>query len=98
MPEPRSAAGLDHCLVPSVIASDITVCSASGLFAKQVAEQPDTEIRIRVVVAKRLHGARRRQRLEQGSLVVALERVQRVGRREIAGHPRQAARVSRELQ
>lgn len=34
-----SAAGLDHCLVPSVIASDISVCSASGLFANQVAEQ-----------------------------------------------------------
>ena len=34
-----SAAGLDHCLVPPVIASDIPVCSASGLFANQVAEQ-----------------------------------------------------------
>lgn len=34
-----SAAGLDHCLVPSVIQSPITVCSASGLFANQVAEQ-----------------------------------------------------------
>ncbi len=34
-----SAAGLDHCLVPSVTASDITVTSASGLFADQVAEQ-----------------------------------------------------------
>jgi phosphoglycerate dehydrogenase-like enzyme len=34
-----SAAGLDHCLVPSVIESSITVCSASGLFADQVAEQ-----------------------------------------------------------
>jgi D-3-phosphoglycerate dehydrogenase len=34
-----SAAGLDHCLVPSVVHSDITVCSASGLFADQVAEQ-----------------------------------------------------------
>lgn len=34
-----SAAGLDHCLTPAVIASDITVCSASGLFANQVAEQ-----------------------------------------------------------
>ncbi|MCY2973434.1 MAG: D-2-hydroxyacid dehydrogenase [Planctomycetota bacterium] len=34
-----SAAGLDHCLVPAVIDSDITVCSASGLFADQVAEQ-----------------------------------------------------------
>jgi phosphoglycerate dehydrogenase-like enzyme len=35
-----SAAGLDHCLVPSVIRSDhITVCSASGLFARPVAEQ-----------------------------------------------------------
>lgn len=34
-----SAAGLDHCLVPSVIASDIPVSSASGLFADQVAEQ-----------------------------------------------------------
>ena len=34
-----SAAGLDHCLVPEVIASDIPVCSASGLFANQVAEQ-----------------------------------------------------------
>lgn len=34
-----SAAGLDHCLAPSVIDADITVCSASGLFADQVAEQ-----------------------------------------------------------
>lgn len=34
-----SAAGLDHCLVPSVIASPIPVTSASGLFAPQVAEQ-----------------------------------------------------------
>ena len=34
-----SAAGLDHCLVPSVIDSNVIVCSASGLFANQVAEQ-----------------------------------------------------------
>lgn len=34
-----SAAGLDHCLVPAVLASDILVTSASGLFANQVAEQ-----------------------------------------------------------
>lgn len=34
-----SAAGLDHCLVPAVIHSDIIVCSASGLFANQVGEQ-----------------------------------------------------------
>ena len=34
-----SAAGMDHCLVPSVIDSDITVCSASGVLADQVAEQ-----------------------------------------------------------
>lgn len=34
-----SAAGMDHCLVPSVIASDILVTSASGLFADPVAEQ-----------------------------------------------------------
>jgi phosphoglycerate dehydrogenase-like enzyme len=34
-----SAAGLDHCLVPEVIASGIQVTSASGLFADQVAEQ-----------------------------------------------------------
>lgn len=34
-----SAAGMDHCLVPSVIASDIPVTSASGLFADPVAEQ-----------------------------------------------------------
>lgn len=34
-----SAAGLDHCLVPSVIASDIPVSSASGVLAKQVADQ-----------------------------------------------------------
>jgi len=34
-----SAAGMDHCLVPSVIASEIPVTSASGLFADQVAEQ-----------------------------------------------------------
>ncbi len=33
-----SAAGLDHCLVPSVIASDILVSSASGVLAKQVAD------------------------------------------------------------
>lgn len=34
-----SAAGLDHCLVPGVINSDIVVSSASGLFAPQVTEQ-----------------------------------------------------------
>jgi D-3-phosphoglycerate dehydrogenase len=33
-----SAAGLDHCLVPSVIASDILVTSASGVLANQVAD------------------------------------------------------------
>jgi phosphoglycerate dehydrogenase-like enzyme len=33
-----SAAGMDHCLVPSVVASDITVTSASGVLAKQVAD------------------------------------------------------------
>jgi phosphoglycerate dehydrogenase-like enzyme len=34
-----SAAGLDHCLVPSVVNSSITVTSASGVLAKQVADQ-----------------------------------------------------------
>lgn len=34
-----SAAGLDHCLVSSVIASAVTVTSASGVLADQVAEQ-----------------------------------------------------------
>ncbi len=34
-----SAAGLDHCLVPRVIASEIPVSSASGVLAKQVADQ-----------------------------------------------------------
>src|SRR4051794_29164957 len=34
-----SAAGLDHCLTPETIASDIIVTSASGLFANPVAEQ-----------------------------------------------------------
>jgi D-3-phosphoglycerate dehydrogenase len=34
-----SAAGMDHCLTPAVIDSDIQVTSASGLFARQVAEQ-----------------------------------------------------------
>ena len=34
-----SAAGLDHCLVPAVIAAPIVVTSASGLFAPQVGEQ-----------------------------------------------------------
>lgn len=33
-----SAAGLDHCLVPSVIESDILVSSASGVLARQVAD------------------------------------------------------------
>jgi len=34
-----AAAGLDHCLTPEVIASDIIVTSSAGLFADQVAEQ-----------------------------------------------------------
>jgi phosphoglycerate dehydrogenase-like enzyme len=34
-----AAAGLDHCLVPETIASNIVVTSASGLFAEAVAEQ-----------------------------------------------------------
>ena len=34
-----SAAGLDHCLVPAVVSSDIVVTSASGVLADQVAEQ-----------------------------------------------------------
>jgi D-3-phosphoglycerate dehydrogenase len=33
-----SAAGLDHCLVPCVVESDITVTSASGVLANQVAD------------------------------------------------------------
>lgn len=33
-----SAAGMDHCLVPSIIDSDIVVTSASGVLADQVAE------------------------------------------------------------
>ncbi len=33
-----SAAGLDHCLVPSVVGSSIPVTSASGVLADQVAE------------------------------------------------------------
>lgn len=33
-----SAAGLDHCLVPPVVASDIIVTSASGVLADQVSE------------------------------------------------------------
>ena len=33
-----SAAGLDHCLVPAVVDSSITVTSASGVLADQVAE------------------------------------------------------------
>jgi len=34
-----SAAGLDHCLLPSVVDSEIIVTSASGVLADQVAEQ-----------------------------------------------------------
>src|ERR1043165_1697292 len=34
-----SAAGLDHCLTPETIESNIVVTSASGLFAEPVAEQ-----------------------------------------------------------
>ncbi|MCA9261123.1 MAG: D-2-hydroxyacid dehydrogenase, partial [Planctomycetales bacterium] len=34
-----SAAGMDHCLVPSVIESDIVVSSASGVLARQVVDQ-----------------------------------------------------------
>ncbi len=33
-----SAAGLDHCLVPPIVGSDITVTSASGVLADQVSE------------------------------------------------------------
>ena len=34
-----AAAGMDHCLVPSVIDSNIVVTSASGVLANQVADQ-----------------------------------------------------------
>lgn len=34
-----SAAGMDHCLAPSVVAAETLVSSASGLLAKQVADQ-----------------------------------------------------------
>ena len=34
-----SAAGLDHCLAPAVIESEIIVSGCSGLFANQVSEQ-----------------------------------------------------------
>jgi D-3-phosphoglycerate dehydrogenase len=34
-----SAAGLDHCLAPSVVQSEIIVTSASGVLARQVADQ-----------------------------------------------------------
>jgi len=34
-----SAAGLDHCLVPAILNSDVAVSGASGLFADQVAAQ-----------------------------------------------------------
>ena len=34
-----TAAGLDHCLVPEIIDSDIVVTGCSGMFANQVAEQ-----------------------------------------------------------
>ena len=33
-----SAAGMDHCLAPAVVASEITVTSASGVLADQVAD------------------------------------------------------------
>jgi D-3-phosphoglycerate dehydrogenase len=33
-----SAAGMDHCLVPSVVESDVVVTSASGVLSDQVAE------------------------------------------------------------
>src|SRR6185295_3496286 len=33
-----SAAGLDHCLVPAIVASNIIVTSASGVLADQVTE------------------------------------------------------------
>jgi D-3-phosphoglycerate dehydrogenase len=33
-----SAAGMDHCLVPSVVESDITITSASGVLANQTAD------------------------------------------------------------
>jgi phosphoglycerate dehydrogenase-like enzyme len=33
-----SAAGMDHCLVPAVVGSDITVTSASGVLANQTAD------------------------------------------------------------
>ena len=44
-----SAAGLDHCLVPEVVESDIIVTGASGLFADAVAES-------KIPVIKHLHG------------------------------------------
>jgi D-3-phosphoglycerate dehydrogenase len=34
-----TAAGLDHCLAPAIVHSDVVVSGCSGLFARQVAEQ-----------------------------------------------------------
>lgn len=57
-----SAAGLDHCLVPSVIGSDIIVTSASGLFADQVAEHT---VALITGLSRQLHAFLRAQQHRQ---------------------------------
>ncbi len=47
-----SAAGLDHCLVPAIIHSDVLVSSASGVFADSVAEQA---VALLLSLIRRLH-------------------------------------------
>ncbi len=54
-----SAAGMDHCLVPSVIGSDITVTSASGVLADQVADHTVALLRRSAELAHVLGGARK---------------------------------------
>ncbi len=47
-----SAAGLDHCLVPAIIHSDVIVSSASGVFADSVAEHA---VALLLGLIRRLH-------------------------------------------
>jgi D-3-phosphoglycerate dehydrogenase len=54
-----SAAGLDHCLVPEVVNSEVIVSGSSGLFARQVAEQTLALLLGLVRSLRRFHDAQR---------------------------------------
>lgn len=60
-----TAAGLDHCLVPEVVQSSIVVTGASGVFARQVAEQTLALLLSLTRSMRRFHEAQQAHRYER---------------------------------